>query len=125
MMTTMTTADPRDEFITQVVEGLSFAEVGGLWGTVNEKCSVAHRYGAASLDMIDITPEGNELWQRFGDRMLDLGVPEVRCTSADLLDLAARTDCPSYDVVHCSGILYHISDPVGFVTASAYGTTTS
>jgi hypothetical protein len=117
MTTTMTSADPRDDFISQVVPGQSFAEVGGLWGTINEKVSVAHRNGAASLHMIDITPEGNELWQRFDDRMLELGIRDVGCTSADLLDLAARPDRPSYDVVHCSGILYHISDPIRFVTA--------
>ena len=29
--------DPRDEYISQVAKGKSFADVGGLWGTVSEK----------------------------------------------------------------------------------------
>ena len=32
--------DVRDTYIAQVVAGKSFADVGGLWGTVNEKVSV-------------------------------------------------------------------------------------
>ena len=31
--------DLRDDYIRRVVRGRSFADVGGLWGTVNEKVS--------------------------------------------------------------------------------------
>ena len=48
--------DVRDTYIRQVVAGKSFADVGGLWGTVNEKVSVAHAYGARALTMIDVSP---------------------------------------------------------------------
>ena len=41
--------DVRDTYISQVVAGKSFADVGGLWGTVNEKVSVAHAHGARGL----------------------------------------------------------------------------
>src|SRR5215203_3013979 len=33
--------DPRDSYIAEVVKGRSFADVGGLWHTVNEKISFA------------------------------------------------------------------------------------
>ncbi|WP_407525533.1 hypothetical protein [Methylobacterium oryzisoli] len=46
--------DHRNDVIAKIVQGKSFAEVGGLWGLVNEKVSVAHDAGATDLCMIDI-----------------------------------------------------------------------
>ena len=66
-------SDVRDTYISQVAAGKSFADVGGLWGTVNEKVSVAHTHGARALTMID--------------------------------------------VVHCSGVLYHMPEPMQFLRA--------
>ena len=43
-------SDVRDTYISQVVAGKSFADVGGLWGTVNEKVSVAHTHGRMRAD---------------------------------------------------------------------------
>jgi len=40
--------DPRDLYIAQVIAGKTFVDVGGLWGTVNEKVSVAYQAGALS-----------------------------------------------------------------------------
>src|SRR6266480_6992278 len=100
-------SDPRDEFISCVVKGRSFAEVGGLWGTVNEKVSVARDRGAKSLTMIDVTPRENDLWEKFLTRMTELDIPNVDCISADIIEKATARDHPAFDVVHCSGILYH------------------
>ena len=32
--------DPRDRFIHRVTAGRSFVDVGGLWGTINERVTV-------------------------------------------------------------------------------------
>lgn len=109
--------DLRDEYIGRVVRGKSFADVGGLWGTVNEKVSVAHRYGASALTMIDVTPPEHELWQLFENRRQALGLPAVQCISGDVLRLAETASCPRFDVVHCSGLLYHMPDPLRFLSA--------
>lgn len=109
--------DLRDEYIGKVVNSKSFADVGGLWGTVNEKVSVAHAYGASALTMIDITPAEGELWRLFEDRRRALRLPEVHCINSDVLVLADTTPCPQFDVVHCSGILYHMPDPMRFLVA--------
>jgi hypothetical protein len=109
--------DPRDDYIARVVKNKSFADVGGLWGTVNEKVSVAHRCGANSLTMIDVLPVEHDLWCLFKDRTRTFALPEVRCISSDILELGERFPKLQFDVVHCSGVLYHMPDPLRFVAA--------
>jgi SAM-dependent methyltransferase len=110
-------SDPRDEFLSQVVHGKSFADVGGLWGTVNEKVSVAQQHGATALTMIDVLPSTDEEWRLFEVRRRDLGLPPVNCISADVVSLVESNSCPQFDVVHCSGVLYHMPDPLRFLEA--------
>ncbi|MCS6912680.1 MAG: methyltransferase domain-containing protein [Myxococcales bacterium] len=112
-----TGGDPRDAFLARVVRGQSFADVGGLWGTVSEKVSVAHQHGARELTMIDIVPPDHELWAAFEDRRHRLGLPEVRCLSGDIIRLANGPEPPVFDVVHCSGVLYHLPNPMAFLAA--------
>jgi SAM-dependent methyltransferase len=109
--------DPRDEYIKSVVRGRSFADVGGLWGAVNEKVSVAHRHGAQALAMIDVAVPENELWQLFEARRRALGLPAVECLSGDIVTLVEASHCPQFDVVHCSGVLYHVPDPLRLLGA--------
>src|SRR5262245_51388265 len=61
--------------------------------------------------MIDISSPESELWQLFRDRLRSLGICGCTCTSADICDFAAAATA-SYDVVHCSGVLYHHPNPV-------------
>lgn len=102
--------DPRDRYVQQVVPGRSFVDVGGLWGTVNERVSIAHAAGARELAMLDITPPASPLWQLFDERRRRLGVPPVRTISGDLMALTHADAALRFEVVHCSGILYHIPD---------------
>jgi hypothetical protein len=37
--------------------------------------------------------------------------------SAEVLQLAAQPEPPTFDVVHCSGVLYHMPDPLRFLAA--------
>ena len=110
-------SDIRDTYIAQVVAGKSFSDVGGLWGTVNEKVSVAHKHNANVLTMIDVSPPESELWTLFDERRNSLRLPEVECVSGDILALAETDPCPQFDVVHCSGVLYHMPEPVSFLRA--------
>jgi SAM-dependent methyltransferase len=107
--------DPRDVFISRVVKGKTFADLGGLWGTVNEKVSVAHSAGATGLTMIDRITKEEDDWRQFEERRRSLGLPEVECISKDILSLADNPGYPQYDVVHCAGVLYHIPDPMRLV----------
>lgn len=109
------TGDARDEYIAQVTKGRSFAEVGGLWGIVNEKVTVAHRCGATSLAAIDLSPPESSLWSQFRARLQDHGIESCACFSRDIC--AMSSDGETYEVVHCSGVLYHHPQPMQILTA--------
>ncbi|MEN9258340.1 MAG: hypothetical protein Q6L55_06400 [Gloeomargarita sp. SRBZ-1_bins_9] len=70
----MNTHDPRDSYIAQVVQGRSFLEVGGLWGGVNEKVSVAYRFGARRLAIVDVAKPENQWWEFFRQRMTQMDI---------------------------------------------------
>jgi hypothetical protein len=63
-----------EQWVAESVQGKSFAEVGGLWGTVNERVTVAARAGAAETAMIDVIPPEDELWTLFRERAATFGV---------------------------------------------------
>jgi hypothetical protein len=71
---------------------------------------VAHAAGASSLAMLDLSPLDGKWWPLFNERRASLGVPPAREISGDLLTLAYTDPSLRFDVVHCSGILYHIPD---------------
>jgi hypothetical protein len=104
--------DLRDVFIRRVVDGQTFCDVGGLWGTQNEKISVADSAGASAVSMIDIAPEDHPLWGRLRAHLSSRGIENVRCVSAnvDLPEVERVTG--RFDVVHCSGVIYHCPNPV-------------
>jgi tetratricopeptide (TPR) repeat protein/2-polyprenyl-3-methyl-5-hydroxy-6-metoxy-1,4-benzoquinol methylase len=111
------THDIRDRYIARVVKDKTFAEVGGLWGTVNEKVSVASKYGATSLTMIDVTPASVHLWQDFRDRMASLNITTYNCISQDITQIQLAEIGEPYDVVHCAGVLYHHPHPLQILVA--------
>lgn len=111
--------DARDRYIARVVKGKTFAEVGGLWGTVNEKISIAHRCNAASLTMIDAADReaGSEMWQAFHDRMASFNITDYRCFVGDICQLQSEVIAAPFDIVHCGGVLYHHPHPMQVLVA--------
>jgi SAM-dependent methyltransferase len=110
--------DPiREQWIATAAAGKDFAEVGGLWGTVNEQVTVAARAGAASTTMIDVAPsdpvEGDEdLWELFRERAVSLGVTDTTCVQGSINDPETVRRAGSFDVVSCSGVIYHCPEPL-------------
>ncbi|MEG3858190.1 tetratricopeptide repeat protein [Microcoleus sp. herbarium12] len=109
--------DIRDRYLARVVKNRTFAEVGGLWGTVNEKVSVASKYGAVSLTMIDVTPAAAEFWQDFRDRMASLNIANYNCISRDITQIQLSEIGEPYGVIHCAGVLYHHPHPLQILTS--------
>jgi hypothetical protein len=101
-----------NEKIGELVSGRSFADIGGLWGTENERVTVASAAGASSVMMVDMQQEGNEWWRAFEERRKEKGV--TACTNIvanlDHADFAVKV--PVSDVTHCSGVIYHAPSPV-------------
>ena len=95
-----------------LVAGKTFAEVGGLWNTVNERVSLALAAGCREATMIDIQPLGNTLWTRFHDRCRELGVSGYRSVYGDICDDRIATSEGPFDVVHCAGVIYHCPNPL-------------
>ncbi len=100
------------EWMEQHVKGRTFADVGGLWGTVNEKVTVAAKAGAAKTTMMDITPLDHELWKKFYDRCAQEGVTCDSSIQANVDDPDLKKKVGTYDVVHCAGVLYHCPHPL-------------
>ena len=94
-----------------LVAGKTFAEVGGLWNTVNERVSLALAAGCREATMIDIQPLGNTLWTRFHDRCREFGVSGYRSVCGDICDDRIAAEGP-FDVVHCAGVIYHCPNPL-------------
>lgn len=104
-------SDNKNHWIETIVRGRSFMDVGGLWGTRNEKVSVALRAGARTATMADIAPFGHQLWQDFDTYCEERGVRGYGRAQLDVVELPGDCSGLVHDVVHCSGIIYHVPDP--------------
>lgn len=105
----------REQWIAAAAAGKSFAEVGGLWGTVNEQVTVAAQAGATATTMIDVAPNNGgdeDLWQLFRERAASLGVTDTTCVQGSIDDPETVQRVGSFDVVSCSGVLYHCAEPL-------------
>jgi hypothetical protein len=109
--------DLRDEYMSRVTAGKTFADVGGLWGVVNEKVSVARKYRATSVSMLDVTVKEGDLWEQFRARMEALGIEKYDCISANVWDPQIPKLVQPFDVVHCSGVLFHHPNPMLMLAA--------
>ena len=65
--------------------------------------------------MIDVQPANSIYWPAFRERCKEFGVLEYNEIIADLCDNNNVTSIKKFDIVHCSGILYHVSDPICFI----------
>ncbi|WOG29250.1 hypothetical protein [Endozoicomonas sp. 8E] len=105
--------DSRDRMLESIVRNKSFAEIGGLWGGEQERLSVAHEFGARELTMIDILPPVNQWWHVFEDRMKQKGIEGYQTLSGDIMTMP----CGPYDITHSSGVMYHLPNPVQYLSA--------
>lgn len=107
--------DPRHPWIANTVEGLTFADVGGLLYTVKEKLSVAWKAGAAETSLVDLTPTESFLWSRFHERCEKLGISGYKTRVADVMSDEPENELGVYDFVHCAGVIYHVADLFRFM----------
>lgn len=105
----------QSRWIRELVPGQSFADVGGLWGTVGEKVTAAYQAKARSVTMIDTMPAASEWWEKFLVHAEQKGVPRsaigTRVADLERENFAAAAG-GTYDYVNCSGVLYHVPNPM-------------
>ena len=106
--------DPIDRWIAQVVPGRSFVDIGGIgMNSSNERVTFAHAAGASRTAMADIRPFSYHEWTTFDGTLVAAGVPGVdRFENVDITRPDLTDRLPTFDVVHCTGIFYHLPNPV-------------
>lgn len=105
--------DIRTRFIAEAVSGRSFIDVGGLYWTVHEKVSVARFFGATKVALLDLPPTTDAAWDKMRDRLASKNIIDCEFISGDVQTVNA----PQFDVVHSSGVLYHVPNMLSFVQA--------
>ncbi|HET8605212.1 MAG TPA: hypothetical protein VFM09_14885 [Marmoricola sp.] len=101
--------------VAEHVAGLSFVDIGGLWGTNGEMVTTAAAAGASRTAMADVQPLGGVWWKRFEERCAERGVSGYDEVRVDICASDAPETLGRFDFVHCSGVMYHVPDLVGFV----------
>jgi hypothetical protein len=106
--------DPVDRWIADIVPNRSFVDVGGIGvNAVNERVTFAAQAGASKVAMADIRPFDYYEWNIFNKKCADAGLDDVaRYEHVDIADSSLSTKLPRFDVVHCTGIFYHLPSPV-------------
>ncbi|MBU1136119.1 MAG: class I SAM-dependent methyltransferase, partial [Nanoarchaeota archaeon] len=98
--------------VSEIVKGKTFADVGGLFGIIKERVSVAYKAGATYTTMIDMCKKNADLWKQFDIRCKKLKVKCNKKIVANIDDSDFVKKIGQYDVVSCSGVLYHCPNPI-------------
>jgi hypothetical protein len=101
-------------WISSNVAGKTFADVGGIGvDAVNERVTLASKSGAHSVAMIDILPKEHHLWELFHQRCREEAINDVQCFDGiDINDPDLLSKVGAYDFVNCTGVVYHLPNPV-------------
>lgn len=104
-----------DDWIQTYSEGGSFVDIGGLFRTYGEKVTFARKSGASTVSMVDVQPEGHKLWTAFKEHAEQNGAGDCQCIVANATKPDFLEKVGEYDMVHCSGLIYHVPDPVSLL----------
>jgi SAM-dependent methyltransferase len=95
------------ELIVRHAPGRTFADVGCMWKVHGDYAFHAAAHGATAVTGIDLMGATPEFLKRNAER----GAP-VQFVRGDLNDPDLATRTGVFDVVFCSGVLYHVPNPV-------------
>ena len=97
------------------MSGLSFVDIGGLWGTNGETVTTALLAGASRAVMADIQALGGIWWQKFEAHCTGLGVEGYEELQVDICSPDAPDRLGTFEFVHCAGVMYHVPDLFRFM----------
>lgn len=98
----------RRELVARLAPGSTFIDVGGMWNSHGEIAFLAEERGSERVVMLDAmepTEEFTREHRRRGSR--------VEFVRADLHDPDAIGALGGFDVVWCTGVIYHSPNPFG------------
>jgi 2-polyprenyl-3-methyl-5-hydroxy-6-metoxy-1,4-benzoquinol methylase len=97
----------RLELVRRFARGRSFADVGCMWGVDGEVAFAAEAAGAEPVSGLDVM----EPSRHFEAEHERLG-SSVRFVQGDIHDAGVAAELGRHDVVWCSGLIYHASNPL-------------
>lgn len=103
--------DEKEHWIETLVSGRSFMDIGDLWGTRDEKVSVALGAGAQLATMADFAPLVHQLWEDLGAYCEARNVGGYGRLQLDVVELPSDRLGLMHDLGCCFGIVYHVPDP--------------
>ena len=95
------------EIIARHARGRSFVDIGCLWQVHGAYAFYAFEHGASRVVGVDVNPATAEF--QATNAAHDDG---VRFVQGDLTDPALVERLGTFDVVFCTGVLYHLPDPL-------------
>jgi hypothetical protein len=110
----MVPQDVVDEWIASVVRGKSFVDIGGIGEfATNERTCWAKYSGASKAAVADFEPFDHHLWRHYRQETKRLGIIDIEFyEKINIDDPSLRDKIGEWDIVHSTGILYHVPNPV-------------
>lgn len=99
--------DNRRRLVKSLAPGKSFADIGGMYGVSGELAFVAEESGASRVVLFDAMDPSDD----FVDRHARTN-SGIEFYQGDLHDAPAVEALGTFDVVWCSGVLYHSPNPL-------------
>jgi hypothetical protein len=100
-------APAREDFVRRHAPGRTFLDVGCMWEVHGGIAFLAEEAGATRVTGIDVMAPTPQFEAEHARR-----ASGVRFVRGDVHDPATVAEAGRHDVVWCSGVLYHVPDPV-------------
>jgi ubiquinone/menaquinone biosynthesis C-methylase UbiE len=104
-------ADQHDKHIAGLVSeytpNRSFADIGCMWGISGHFCFLAEESGARAVTGVDVMDPTDEFTNKVSNKN-----SRVRFVQGDFHDTEVQAKIGVSDVVLCSGVLYHVPNPL-------------
>lgn len=100
--------DSRRGLIRRFAPGRTFLDFGGMWSVAGEVGFLAEAAGASRVMLADVMDPTEEFETKRRERE-----SAIEYTHAELGTPATTEGLGAFDVVWCTGVLYHTPDPIG------------
>src|ERR1019366_6817737 len=99
--------DHLSSYISEYAPNRSFADIGCMWGISGHYCFLAEECGARSVIGVDVMYPTNEFTAKRESKN-----SQVSFIQGDFHDPALLSEIGVNNVVLCSGVLYHVPNPL-------------